>query len=434
MEHGAEGLLGFIDNSPSPYHAVDAARRMLRAARFAELHESEAWNIEPGRGYFATRGGKTLIAWRQGTGSAAQHGFRIVAAHSDSPVLKLRPKPGRAVRNVGYFTTEIYGSPLLHTWLDRDLKLAGAVYHREGQAGIGCVLVDLSDVRLRAISLAPHLKRENRTNGVLIDVQKDLPIAYALNEGELFERLQSQLLEKSGVSPSRVLSLDLNLTDTQQAEFVGAAREFISAPRLDNLFSSYCAIAALIDSAAPSDHTSIAILYDCEEIGSHTWTGAASNFVDSTLQRLSRTAGSNMEEFWRAKSRSVVISADMAHAEHPSFPDATDPDHVPEINRGIAVKSSAKGNYAIGHPASAWFAMLCQDAGIPLQRFMYRCDHGGGSSVGPVISTGLGICGVDVGAPMLAMHSLREFAGAHDVDHAIRAFAACFSSKAGFGG
>jgi aspartyl aminopeptidase len=432
VDSSADRLLHYIDKSPSPYHAVREARAMLGAAGFTELREADRWDVQAGQGYFVIRGGKTIVAWRQGSGPVAEAGFRIIAAHSDSPVLKLRPRPDLKVRDGGYLTTEIYGSPLLHTWLDRDLHLAGAIFHRDGARGIQCSLVHVDDLRLRAISLAPHLKQEHKIDGVIIDLQKDLPLAFTQGDGDIVDTLRARVADAGGFKPEQLLNFDLCLADAQPSSFGGHAREFISAPRLDNLFSSWCAVAALVGCESASPHTSVSVLYDSEEIGSQTWTGARSNFLDSILHRVSCGSADSAEDFWRAKSRSILLSADMAHAEHPSFKDATDPHHVPEINKGVAIKSSAKGNYAIGHAASAWLEMICRDAGLSLQRFMYRCDHGGGSSVGPIVSTNLGICGVDVGAPMLAMHSAREFAGASDVGHALAVFGAFFASTDAF--
>ena len=411
-------LLRFIDASPSPYHAILAAKALLEGAGFRERREGDRWTVEPGQAYFTVRGGKTIVAWRQGSRPVAEAGFHIVAAHSDSPVLKLRPRPGLRVGEVGYLTTAIYGSPLLHTWLDRDLCLAGAVYLADD--GPSPRIVHAPDLKLRALSLAPHLRRGMKAEGLVIDMQKDLPLIFT--EGA--EDTVTQLFERLGFDQRQVLAFDLSLADTQPGALVGQAQSFISAPRLDNLFSTYCALSALVGTAADREHTSVAAIYDSEEIGSQTWTGAGSNVLDAVLQRLNNASGGDVEDLLRAKARSVLVSADMAHGEHPSFTEATDPVHVPRLNKGLAIKSGERGNYAMGHDAAAWFEAVCRGAGLTPQRFMYRCDHGGGSSVGPIISTGLGVSGVDVGAGMIGMHSIRELAGAQDVALSIRAFSA----------
>lgn len=430
--NAVQHLIDFIDGAPSPYHAVHQARTLLQQAGFSELSESERWSIEPGGGYFLVRGGKTLIAWRAGGRAPSETGFRIIASHGDSPALKLRPRPMRRVRDVSYLTTEVYGSPLLHTWLDRDLKLAGAIYVREPQAGVRAVLVDLREPVVRLNSLAPHLKKERKIDGVQIDQHNDVLAAVAQQEETSPVDAVDRLAAFAGVAPDDVLTHELFLADVQPAALVGERRAFISAPRLDNLFSSYCALRALL-AGGLVDHTPVAVLYDAEEIGSLTWTGARSNVLEATLSRLCAAYGGDTEDTLRARARSIVVSADMAHGEHPSFVDVTDAEHVPQLNHGLAIKSGAKGNYAIGHLAAAWFEMVCRAADIPLQRFMYRCDHGGGSSVGPIVSAGLGVCGVDVGAPMLAMHSIREMAGARDVELTLGAFAAFYATPDRFG-
>lgn len=420
LSFSAPDLIRYLDASPSPWHAIAAARARLEAAGFRERSEADRWDVAPGEAGFAIRGGKTIVAWRQGRRPPSEAGYRIVAAHSDSPVLKLRPRPGMAFNQLGYLTTAGYGSLLLHTWLDRDLCLAGAVYLAD-DAGRTPRLIHSPELKLRAMSLAPHLRRGAKgPEGLVIDIQKDLPLIFT----HRVEDVVGQLFQDLGFDARDVLAFDLALSDTQPASLVGRSGAFISAPRLDNLFNAFCGLEALISTAADLDQTAVVAVYDAEEIGSQTWIGAGSNVLDAALHRLNAAAGGDMEDLLRAKARSVLLSADMAHGEHPSFPDATEPAHVPRLNGGIALKSSERGNYAIGHDAAAWLEWLCREAGLPTQKFMYRCDHGGGSSVGPIISTGLGVCGVDVGAAMIGMHSIRELAGAEDVGLATRAYSA----------
>ncbi len=401
---------------------------MLQGAGFSEVFEAEAWRLQPGAGYFVVRGAKSVIAWRQGRAPAEAAGFRIIAAHTDSPALKLRPRAGMRVGDRGFLATEIYGSILAHTWLDRDLKIAGALHIAEPGGGLRSTLVSAPDLKVRAMSLAPHLKKERKVDGVVVDLHKDLPVVFGEGQGDPLAALLDALSDVA--DKSRIVDVDLFLSDAQPGALVGEGGQFVSAPRIDNLFSSFAALTALVNTPADAPHTALAALYDAEEIGSGTWTGAMSNFLEATLWRVVLAQkGADIETLLRAKAVSLLISADMAHSEHPSFPDATDPQHVPHLNRGVAVKSSAKGNYATGNRAAAWFTSLCRSAELPLQAFMYRCDHGGGSSVGPYLSTRLGICGVDVGAPMLAMHSIRELCGARDIDSAIAAFTLAFKDE-----
>lgn len=422
MTHPAEPFLSYIDRSPSPYHAVAEAAALLSAAGFKPLSEGVRWKLEAGESYFVVRGGKSLAAWRQGRSSAAKAGFRLVAAHSDSPVLKLRPRPDLEAKGLRLLTAEVYGGPLLHSWFDRELKLAGAVWC--GGDTVTRHLVDLSALPLRLASLAIHLKQDKASDGFALDREKDLLVFAGQGDKPGMDQVRAAIAAVLGGDPGPVLSFDLSLGDVAPATRLGAGGELISAPRLDNLFSAYTAVTALIESE-PQDSTIGAVIYDAEEIGSQTYAGARSNFVEGVLERI---AGAG-EKLWRAKARSLLISADMAHAEHPAFAAATDPVTVPALNGGLAVKTGVQGNYAIGPAVEAWFLKVCGDAKVPLQRFRYRCDHGRGFSIGPMATAGLGIAGIDVGAPMLAMHSVRELAGTADLDHSIRAFAVFFASQ-----
>lgn len=420
-------LLRFIDAAVSPYHASQEGKRMLERAGFTELKEADPWRLEPDGAYFLLRGGKTLMAWRQGSSRVSEHGFRIVAAHSDSPALKLRPNGELSLHSGGFLTTEIYGSPLLHTWLDRDLKVVGAIYFEDEDGQMQRRLVNLADLRVRAISLAPHLRTDKKFDEVTINKHRDLPVIVSSDGARLREALELRLME-AAPKARRILTFDCSLADATPGAVIGVENEFISASRLDNLYSSYAALEGIIQTSEPVAHTSIAAIFDAEEIGSAVWTGARSNALDSLLARIAASYGDGEEGLIRAKARSVVLSADMAHAEHPSFPEATDSGHVPHLNQGIAVKFGARGNYAVGPRATAWFKLICDQSGVATQNFMYRCDHGAGSSVGPLITTSVGIEGVDVGAPMLAMHSIRELAGVRDLEPLIRSFREAYAS------
>lgn len=422
-----QNFLAFLNRSTSPYHAVAEAVTLLTGKGFTELSEAESWQLEPGKGYFVRRGGKAIVAWRQGTGLAAEEGVRIIVAHTDSPVLKLRPRPDSQSRSLRFLTTEIYGGPLLYTWLDRDLKLSGALYCGTDQ--VERVLVDLDQLPVRATSLAIHLRQDKGSDTYTFDREKDFAVVVGDGERAGLELIHAATVEKLGRDPGPILSFDLELTTTEPAKIIGDGNGLISAQRLDNLFSCYTALTGLLASEAPTAWTQAVVLYDSEEIGSRTFTGAQSNAMDGVLHRIAAAGASSDEDIWRCKAHSVVVSADMAHSEHQAFVSATDPVHVPELNKGLALKSGAMGNYAIAAGTEAWFSLICNNAGIPLQRFRYRCDHGRGSSIGPIMTTVLGITGIDVGSPMLAMHSSRELAGVADLDYAARAFGAFFTAE-----
>lgn len=425
-------VLDYIDRSPSPYHAVAETKKRLDGAGFQLLCEADRWDMQPGKGYYTVRGGRTIIAWRMGLKSIDETGLRILGAHTDSPVLKVRPNPDLSGRDMALLTTEIYGGPLLYTWLDRDLKLTGGVFVRSNE-GPQQHLVDLAGLSVRTNSLAIHLRKEKGSDTHKINRHTDLPLTLSGPATSSKAALLAALAEHVGCAADDILEFDLSLADQQPSALVGANQEFISAPRLDNLFSCYTALEAFVE-APKSDVTSVICLYDAEEIGSLTWAGARSDSFTSTLERIGHSYGLSADAAAQARARSIFVSADMAHAEHVAFKDATDPDHVPSLNEGLALKSAARGNYAIGYPAAAWFRQVCADAGVPLQSFMYRCDHGAGSSVGPLVTTGSGICGIDVGAPLLAMHSIRELGGVADVQLCIDAYAAFFASDLPFSG
>ncbi|MEO0411845.1 MAG: M18 family aminopeptidase [Pseudomonadota bacterium] len=425
-------VLDYIDQSPSPYHAVAQTQQRLDAAGFKGLREADPWVMEPGKGYYTIRGGRTIIAWRMGTRAIDEMGLRILGAHTDSPVLKVRPNPDLSGRDMALLTTEVYGGPLLYTWLDRDLKLSGAVFTRSAD-GPRQHLIDMPGLSVRTNSLAIHLRKEKGSDTHTINRHNDLPLTLSGPAASSKEALLDALAQEARCKPSDILEFDLSLADQQPSAYVGANQEFISAPRLDNLFSCYTALEAFVEAPA-SPVTSVICFYDAEEIGSLTWAGARSDSFTSTLERIGHHYGLGSQGAAQARARSIFVSADMAHAEHVAFKDATDPEHVPSLNGGLALKSAARGNYAIGYPAMAWFRQVCSDAGIELQSFMYRCDHGAGSSVGPLVTTGSGICGIDVGAPLLAMHSIRELAGAADVSLCIDAYRAFFASELPFNG
>jgi aspartyl aminopeptidase len=420
-------FLSFLDASPSPYHVVQECERILGAAGFSRLYESQRWAVQRGGAYYVVRGGKTIVAWRQGHRPVSENGYRILAAHSDSPVLKLRPNAALTGRGGGYLTTEIYGSPLLHTWLDRDLSVAGAVHYEDQTGALKSAIVDLKDLRLRTLSLAPHLRSDKKFDSVAIDRHKDLPVIVSTDANDAATALAASIA-RHVPGFKTLVSMDSYLHDTIPATLVGAKSDLISAPRLDNLFCAFSAATALADCGADLSQTTMAAIYDAEEIGSDVWTGARSNIVDTILTRIAAIDGDGADSDARARACSVILSADMAHAEHVSFPDATDSGHAPHLNQGIVVKSGARGNYAIGPEANAWFRHLCARHDLKLQTFMYRCDHGAGSSVGPYITTALGIPGLDIGAPMLAMHSIRELAGRDDLAALIKAMGLGFAA------
>lgn len=409
----AADLLAFLDASPSPWHAVAVATTRLAAAGFASLDEGERWSLQPGGRYYVVRGGSSLIAFSLGGASPDRSGWRLVGAHTDSPGLRIKPQPVLAGDSALRLAVEVYGGPILATFADRDLSLAGRVV--VGTAGgpeTRLLAFDRPLVRLP--NLAIHMNREVNEQGLKFNRQSELPLLLAVGgiadgEGQ-FRRLLADTL---GVEPESLLAWDLAAHDTQPAAFWGADREFVASGRLDNLASCHAALSALL-ATETSDATAVVALFDHEEVGSESAVGAGGSFVGDVLARLAAALGVDAEGERCARARSFFVSADMAHAWNPNYPAAYEPGHRVLVNGGPAIKINASQRYATGADTAARFARLCADAGVPCQRYVHRSDLGCGSTIGPQVAARLGVPTVDVGNPMWAMHSLRESAGVLD--------------------
>jgi aspartyl aminopeptidase len=413
-------LLDFITRSPTPYHAVAESVRRLESAGFRECREADRWQLAPGGRHYVVRTEGSLVAFQVGTEPPAEAGFRIVGAHSDSPNLRLKPRP--EVESHGYrqLAVEPYGGVLLHTWLDRDLSLAGRVSVREGEE-TRIVLLDFGRPLLRVPNLAFHLQRDLASSGLKLNAQTHLvPIAGLEDAPPLAELVADELRAQqvADIAPEQVLAFDLMAYDTQPPALAGVRGEFVQASRIDNLASCHAAVLALLAAAgSPATFTRALVIYDHEEVGSRTAGGAAGTLLLGTLERV--VAGletGEPQELARALARSVLISVDMAHAVHPNYADKHEPGHRPVIGRGPVLKLNANQSYASDARTSGLFAALCRKAGIEPQHFVSRSDLGCGSTIGPITAARVGIPTVDVGNPMLSMHSCREMAGTADVE------------------
>jgi aspartyl aminopeptidase len=408
----ARDLLAFIHASPSPYHAALEARRRLEAHGFTELDEREAWKIQAGARHFVVRSGASLLAFVAGTKPPAQGGFLIIGAHTDSPNLRVKPSPEQSSSGYRQLGVEIYGGVLLSTWLDRDLSIAGRVSLDGGATR----LVRFEQALCRIPMLAIHLDREVNIRGLILNAQNHMLPIWGLEAGK--QGFAALLAAELGVEPQAIRGFDLCLYDLQPGCIGGAANEFLLAPRLDNLASCHAGIEALLAAGDAGPATRAIILYDHEEVGSQSAAGAKSRFVASVLERL---AGSEPQALSRALARSVLVSADMAHAVHPNYADKHDRQHSPLIGMGPAIKLNANQSYATDAPSAAMFLDACREAGFAPQHFVSRADMPCGSTIGPITAAALGIRTIDVGNPMLSMHSCREMAGSGDVEPMIRA-------------
>lgn len=419
MLASARDLCSFVDNSPSPYHAAREAARRLEAVGFTELDEENVWSIAPGDKRYVLRAG-TIVAFVVGDEHPAAAGFRIIGAHTDSP--NLRVKPNADVTRSGYqqIGVEVYGGVLLSTWTDRDLSLAGRVFcHRSG-ARPEARLVDFGRVMARVPNLAIHLNRAVNKDGVVLNEQRHMvPVVGLGKEIDLRSLVAKQLDEKADA----ILGWDLSFYDTSKATLAGLEQEFVLCSRLDNLGSCHAATSALVAENSKMAATRMIVLYDHEECGSRSAAGAAGTVLKDTMTRIVEAyPGNEKQAMPRAIARSVLVSADMAHALHPNYSEQHEPQHQPMLNKGLVIKSNSNQSYATDGGTAAYFESVCRDAGQAPQKFVVRSDLPCGSTIGPITSAILGIRTVDVGAPMLSMHSCREMAGTDDAYWAIETF------------
>ncbi len=428
-------LLDFIHRSPTPYHAVDNACRLLRDAGFQPLPEAESWPVDAPAGY-ATRDDGSLIAFRRGRRPVAESGIRVAGTHTDSPCLRLRPQPIRCSQGYGLFNIEPYGGVLLHPWYDRDLSIAGRVSGSDAEGRIVSALVDFREPVAFVPSLAIHLDRE-ANKGRKINPQTELsPLAVRLgsgidgDNGEFdFERILLERLDGDGRSMAKVLSWDLLLYDVQPPSRVGLRGEFIASARLDNLLSTYIALRALLETG--DEYASMIVCNDHEEVGSVSASGAQGPFLRAVLHRLI-AGGENgaADALPRVMRNSLMLSIDNAHGVHPNFADKHDRDHRPMLNGGPVIKSNANQRYAGGSAEVALFKTICARAGVPLQSFVNRADLACGSTIGPLTAAELGIPVLDIGVAQFGMHSIRELAGAEDPGHLLTGVKAFFERLA----
>jgi len=410
----AAGLCAFVDASPSPFHACAEAGRMLEAAGFSLVVETDAFPTEPGRHYLI-RGG-ALIAWSTETTGRPTTPFRVVGAHTDSPNLRIKPQPDLARAGWQLLGVELYGGLLFNSWLDRDLGLSGRVAVR-GSAGVETRLLTINEPVLRVAQLAVHLDRGANESLALNPQQHLTPLWGVSTEPGDF---RGYLATAVGVDAGDVLSWDVMTHDLQPSRRIGRDRDLVSAPRLDNLATSYAGVRALIDAvdgpgrASASSSIPVLVLFDHEEAGSQSERGAMSTLLPSVLERIVTSAGGGREDFHRSLAGTVIASGDMAHATHPNYPEKHEPQHQIAINGGPVLKTNVKLRYATDSVGAAAFIMACEQAGVPVQHFVSRNDLPCGSTVGPMTAALTGATTVDFGAPMLSMHSVRELCGAKD--------------------
>jgi aspartyl aminopeptidase len=400
-----QSLLGFLQASPTPFHATINMASTLISAGYTELFEDQSWQLKEQAGYFIRRNDSSIIAiWLADKSQA----LRLLGAHTDSPCLKV--KPNANLTGKGYFQlgVEVYGGALLAPWFDRDLSLAGRVHARiDGK--IESVMVDFERAIATVPSLAIHLDRE-ANNSRTINPQTQLPPVLSImgeNKRDLNSILMAEV-RKQYEGVESILEYELFFYDTQPPAIIGLESEFIASARLDNLLSCHVGLQALL--AADADQNKLLICTDHEEVGSISACGAQGAFLQQLLERI----WPDNEERNRILAGSLMMSVDNAHAIHPNYSDKHDQNHGPILNNGVVIKINANQRYATNSFTSAVFKQLCNDVGAKYQTFVARTDMGCGSTIGPVIAADLGVDTIDIGVPTFGMHSIRELAGSED--------------------
>lgn len=439
--NNAEQLLQFINKSKTAFQAAYEVKDILDNNGFTELKESDSWNLKKGGKYYVMKNNSAVIGFEIGNGEIEEDGFRLIGAHTDSPGFRIKPQA--EMKTEGTYVklnTEVYGGPILSTWFDRPLSIAGRVTLKSDNVLKPEVrLIDMEEPVLIIPNLAIHMNR-SVNEGFDINRQKDtLPLLGTVEElSKCFDENVKESLEKDGfllnmiagtlnAAAEDILDFDLFLYECAEGAFVGLNKELISAGRLDDLWMVFAGLKALTESKQIKSTKVLAAL-DNEEIGSLTQQGANSNILENILERITLGLGKNREEFRRAVSGSVMISSDLAHAVHPNNPEKCDPTNRPILGGGPVLKIAASGSYSSDSYAGSIFKAVCSKAGVPCQTFVNRSDMRGGTTIGPITAGKLNIPVIDMGAPLLSMHSIRELASVKDNEYTIKAFTEFFNN------
>ncbi|AWI07124.1 M18 family aminopeptidase [Clostridium drakei] len=420
----SQELIDFIYESPTAFHVVHNLKKLLSNYGFIELKEEDSWNLKKCGKYFVQKNNSALTAFVVGKGDLERDGFKIIGAHTDSPGFKIKPNADIEVEGEYVkLNTEVYGGPIINTWLDRPLSLAGRVMIKSKNPF--CPEERLLNVKKPILiipNLAIHMNR-NINSGIELNRQKDiLPLLSMVNEkfekGKYMIRVISQELE---VKEEDILDFDLFLYDTEKGCIMGLNDEFISSARLDDLIMVHSGIKALVNTEV-GNSTNIMVCFDNEEVGSTTKQGADSPMLSIILERIALSLLKSREDYYRALAKSFIISCDLGHALHPNYAEKSDPVNRPIINKGPIIKSSASQSYTSDAVSSAVYKNICSKAEVPVQIFVNRSDEKGGSTIGPISSSHVNINSVDMGLAILSMHSVRELAGVKDYIYAIKSF------------
>jgi len=440
----AQGLIDFIHASPTPFHLVETAGAMLSESGFTKLDERQSWrnSITAGGKYFYSRNRSTIVAFTVGGNYAPGGEFKVIGAHSDSPVLKVKPVSKRTAHGYIQVGVECYGGGLWHTWFDRDLTLAGCVIVDNGQGGFDRRLINIKRPLVRVPNLCIHLQSADERKSFGINKETHLQPVLGLVESHLNteeaadERhspvLLSLLSKELGCQASDIRDLELTLCDTQAGAVWGAAEEMLSSPRLDNQSHCYTGLMALLQHTDLDTDTGVnmVICFDHEEIGSESAQGAGSPVMSEAVSRVLGCFDTSDEMLRITVRKSFLISADVAHAIHPNYPEKHEKNHQPVLNKGTVIKTNQNQRYATNAETGFILRELARRAEAPVQEFVVRNDCPCGSTIGPIVSGKVGIRTVDVGLPSLSMHSIRETMGCEDVMSNYKIFSTFFKQFA----
>eukprot|EP00927_Polykrikos_kofoidii_P054788 TRINITY_DN4915_c0_g1_i1.p1 TRINITY_DN4915_c0_g1~~TRINITY_DN4915_c0_g1_i1.p1 ORF type:complete len:478 (+),score=104.35 TRINITY_DN4915_c0_g1_i1:71-1504(+) len=443
MAEFAGEFKAFIDAAPTPFHVCTESIAKLKAQGFSELREDTAWAkgglVKPGGKYYYTRNMSTLVAFTVGEKFAAGGGFKVVGAHTDSPVLKLKPASKKSSHGYMQVNVEVYGGGLWHTWFDRELGLAGSVIVAEPGGGFKRKLVRIQSPLLRVPTLCIHLQsaderaqfapnKETHLQPILAMVEDTLNKAKAPTDksaGTEGDRrhapeLLALLAGELGCEPQAIQDFELSLCDTQGGQFWGLRKEFFSSPRLDNQIHCFTGLMALLRHASSglADDSDVSMLccFDHEEVGSESACGAGSTVMQEAIQRVAGCFANGDEELYKVSIRkSLLVSADVAHAVHPNYAGKHEANHLPLLNGGTVLKTNDNQRYATNAETGFFLRELARRAGVETQEFMVKNDCPCGTTIGPIIAAKVGIRTVDIGVPSLSMHSIRETIGVADI-------------------
>ena len=422
-------LLEFINESPTNYHAILSVKERLLDNGFEQLFSGESWRIEPGGKYFVTKNHSSLFAFVPGTGNIAEEGFKLICAHSDSPTFRIKPNAEMLVEGKYLkLNTEVYGGPIMYTWFDRPLSLAGRVLLKsEKPLKPAIQFVKFDRPLLEIPHIAIHFNRAVNDQGNPLSKQKDmLPVIAIIND--TFEKnnfLLKLIAQELDVEEDEILDFDLTLFEYAKGTLLGLNNEFISSGRLDYLAMVHAGMTALLDSEECSK-TKVLAIFDNEEVGSGTMQGANSTLLEDVLKRMCESLGMSASEYLQLVAGSFLISADNAHAVHPNHPEKADPVNRPYIGSGLVIKYQGSQKYTTDAVSAAKMKMYCEKANVPYQQYFNRSDIAGGSTLGNISTSHVSLSSVDVGMPQFAMHSAVETGGTADTAYAMRAFEAFY--------